>query len=302
MTARHTGPAGLGGSIQQLGLVIAAEARQMGRHLLRAQFANQPAVFVQQATLAAEQQQLVRLQVDGRAHGHVFAGEVENLPGGRIAQRRQQHDAALVQQATNALAVDPAHFAGVVIVDAFQHANRPRGDEVATGHPQARALHRRGRHVHGQARLDGDAHLADGVDHAFQGRAVGNPQVAVKVRGQAAGRQAGFDLRARAVHQHQAHAEAVQQHQVVDDIAEVGIGHAFTGQHHHKGAVAVGVDIGGRVTEPVNVVVHEQMSLCCTARKREFAAPVPSSGRSKRSRRYRRSWGCSTLKLLDTDK
>ena len=138
MAARHAATTGFSGGIEQLRLIIAhAQALQMGRHLLRAQFAHQFAVFVDQAELGAEQQQLVRAQINRGAGGDVFAGKVENLTGRRVAQRRQQHDRTLVEQAVDALAVDPTHFAGVVIVDAFQHADRPRRDEVAAGHAQA---------------------------------------------------------------------------------------------------------------------------------------------------------------------
>jgi hypothetical protein len=196
---------------------------------LRAQFAHQLPLLVDQARLGAEQQQLVGTQVDGGAGGDVFAGQVEDLAGRRVAQRRQQHDGALVEQAVDALAVDPAHFAGVVVVDAFEHADRPRGDQVAAGHAQARALHRRSGHVHRQPRFDGDAQGADRIDHAVQGGRIGDAHAVVVVRGQAASGQAAFDLRARAVHQHQPHAQAVQQHQVVDDIAEIRVFHTVAG-------------------------------------------------------------------------
>jgi hypothetical protein len=83
---------------------------------LRAQFAHQFAVLVSNL-VGAEQQQLVGTQVDGGAGGDVFAGQVEDLAGRRVAQRRQQHDGALVEQAVDAFAVDPAHFAGVVVID-----------------------------------------------------------------------------------------------------------------------------------------------------------------------------------------
>ena len=56
--------------------------------------------------------------------------------------------------------------------------------------------------------------------------------------------------------QHQPHAQAVQQHQVVDDIAEVGVVHTVAGQHDYKGAVAVGVDVGRSVTKPIDVFGH----------------------------------------------
>ncbi|MNL26177.1 hypothetical protein D3C87_1476900 [compost metagenome] len=90
----------------------------------------------------------------------------------------------------------------MVIVDAFQHADRPRRHQVAAGHPQARALHRRRSHVHRQASLNGNAQLANRVDHALQGRGIGDAHAVVVMRGQATGREARFDLRAGAVNQH----------------------------------------------------------------------------------------------------
>jgi hypothetical protein len=60
------------------------------------------------------------------------------------------------------------------------------------------------------------------------------------------------------MHQHQPHAQAVQQHQVVDDIAEVGVRHTIAGEHDDKGAIAVGIDVGRRVTKPVNVIGHNR--------------------------------------------
>ncbi len=59
------------------------------------------------------------------------------------------------------------------------------------------------------------------------------------------------------MHQHQAYAKAVQQHQVVDDIAEVGVLDTVAGQHDDKGAIAVGIDIGRRMAKPVNVFGHD---------------------------------------------
>ncbi len=83
----HAATASLGGGVQQLGLVIAAQALDMGRNLQRAQFAHQIAGFVQQTAFGAVEHQLVGLQIDGRAGGYVFAGQVEDFPGGRITQR-----------------------------------------------------------------------------------------------------------------------------------------------------------------------------------------------------------------------
>ncbi|MNE20657.1 hypothetical protein D3C80_1137900 [compost metagenome] len=103
--------------------------------------------------------------------------------------------------------------------------------------------------------------MADGIDDAVEGRGVGDTQATMVVRGQAPGGQAGLDLGARAVDQHQAHAQAVQQHQVVDDIAEVRMLYTITGQHDHKGAVAVGIDVGRSVAKPVDVFGHNLESL-----------------------------------------
>lgn len=49
----------------------------------------------------------------------------------------------------------------------------------------------------------------------------------MKARRQAITGQACLDLWPRAMHQHQAHAEAVQQHQVVNDIAEIRVSNAL---------------------------------------------------------------------------
>ncbi len=144
----------------------------------------------------------------------------------------------------------------MVQVDTVEHANRSRGDEVAAGHAQPRALHRRGGHVHRQPRFQRDAHLSDRIDHAFQRRRIGDAQVAVIARLDAARRQSRLDLRPRAERQHQAHAKAVQQHQVVDDVGEIGMLQAVARQHDDEGAVAVRIDVGRGVAKPGDVVVH----------------------------------------------
>ncbi len=256
MAAGDPAAAGFGRGIQQFGLVVGPQALQVRRDLLRTYFPHQSPLGIQQARLGTEQQQFVGLQFDGGAGRDVFAGQVEDLARRRVAQRRQQDDGALVEQAVDALAVDPAHFAGVVVVDAFQHADGPCGDQVARGHPQARALHRRGRHVHRQARLDGDAQLPDRVDHAFQRGRIGDAQAVMVMGTQATGFQAAFDLRAGTVDQHQAHPEAVQQHEVVDDIAEVGVLDPVPRKHDHESAVPVGIDVRRSMTQPIDVFGH----------------------------------------------
>ncbi len=81
MAARHAATAGLGRSVQQFRLIVGAQSLQVRGHLLRTQFAHQPALLVQQAGFGTEQQQFVGGQIDGRAGGDVFTGQVENLAG-----------------------------------------------------------------------------------------------------------------------------------------------------------------------------------------------------------------------------
>jgi hypothetical protein len=49
----------------------------------------------------------------------------------------------------------------------------------------------------------------------------------------------------------------VQQHQVVDDIAEVRMLHPIAWEHDDERAIAVGIDVRRSVTKPINVVGHE---------------------------------------------
>ncbi|BCS41964.1 hypothetical protein Pta6605_02950 [Pseudomonas amygdali pv. tabaci] len=63
------------------------------------------------------------------------------------------------------------------------------------------------------------------------------------------------------MHQHQTHAQAVQQHQVMDDIAEVRVRNAVAGQHDDEGAITVSIDVRRRVAKPVDVFGHDNKSL-----------------------------------------
>ena len=65
-------------------------------------------------------------------------------------------------------------------------------------------------------------------------------------------RQAGVDLRPRAVHYHQPDAETVQQPDVVDDAGEVLMLNGFAAQHDDKGFTSVGIDIGNGMTKTLN--------------------------------------------------
>src|SRR5690606_22153865 len=54
----------------------------------------------------------------------------------------------------------------------------------------------------------------------------------------------------------QTYTQAVEQHDVVDDVVEVRVRDGFAGQQHHEGPLAVRVDIGRGVAEPLDVVGH----------------------------------------------
>lgn len=60
------------------------------------------------------------------------------------------------------------------------------------------------------------------------------------------------DLRANAVHQHQPDAQTFQQGEIVDQVIELRLGNSGTAEKNYKGAVAVRVDIGRGVSEPVD--------------------------------------------------
>ena len=110
--------------------------------------------------------------------------------------------------------------------------------------------------------------MADRIDHTFQSRGIGDAHAVMVMRGQATGGEAGFDLRARTVHQHQTHAEAVQQDQIVDDIAEIRMLDAVAGKHDDEGAIAVGIDVGRRVAKPIDVFGHEPGPVIKSSRKK----------------------------------
>ena len=92
------------------------------------------------------------------------------------------------------------------------------------------------------------------VFHAFERVGIGDAQIVVKFRRDAAQFAAAFDLRARAMHQYQFHAEAVQQRDVVNDVGKIRMLDRVAAEHQHKRFTAMRVDIRRRVAEPFDVV------------------------------------------------
>jgi hypothetical protein len=76
----------------------------------------------------------------------------------------------------------------------------------------------------------------------------------------------------------------VQQHQVVDDIAEVGVLDTVAGQHDDKGAIAVGVDVRRSVTKPIDVFGHEPGPVINSSRKKGKAVNAQRADGYRRNR------------------
>jgi hypothetical protein len=97
-------------------------------------------------------------------------------PAGETPSGTDQHDVLLVEIGADLLGDDLAHGAGVLVVDAVDHADRLGGDEVAAGHAHVGAGHRRVGQALREQRFDlhaGDAHRR--LD-ALKRRRVGHAQ------------------------------------------------------------------------------------------------------------------------------
>jgi hypothetical protein len=88
---------------------------------------------------------------------------------------------------------------------------------------------------------------------AGEGVGVGDPQAGCIAELQAPGAQALLDLGAGAMHQHQAHAEALQHGDVVDQPRESRVLHRLAAEGDHEGPPPVRIDVGGGIAEPVDL-------------------------------------------------
>ena len=121
--------------------------------------------------------------------------------------------------------MDLPHFPRVLHVDAVHYAARPCGDEVAARHPDLRIGHGRAGQPHRQQRFDLHPQLAARLLHAGESSLVGHARTAHIARARAASGELCLDLRPRAVHQHQPHAQRGQQVEVVSERDELAVGH-----------------------------------------------------------------------------
>jgi len=196
------------------------------------------------------EQQLVGLQRNGDARGHFFHAQVEGLSGGRKTERRQQHHGAHVQRAHDAGHVHLAHQAGMLEVDAVHNAHRARRDEVARDHAHRGAGHGGVGQALAERGLDLVAQLPGGLLGAVQRHLVGDADAVVVPRLMPLGAQLLVHLGAKAVHQHHAHAHALDEGQVLRQVGQLARRNGFARDAHHKRLVAEFVDVGRDRAEP----------------------------------------------------
>ena len=127
---------GIGGLLG-LGQLGQQPLGQLQRHLGvdRVVFALGLARLDADARHFGQENQLVGLQLDGHARGHLFHGQIEGFARDGKTKGRQQHHGAHVQGLPYALHIDLAYQPRVFEVDPVDDAHGPRGDEVARNHP-----------------------------------------------------------------------------------------------------------------------------------------------------------------------
>ena len=103
---------------------------------------------------------------------------------------------------------------------------------------------------------------------------VGHAQALVKAAAAAALLQLRLDLGARAVHQHQPHAESGEQVQVVREVEEAAVGHHLAAERDDESLAAEGVDIGRDRLEPVDEAVLRSTAAAAAAPARRGSAPA----------------------------
>ena len=143
----------------------------------------------------------------------------------------------------------------MLVVDAVANAIGARGHEIAAGHLHLGAPQMGAGDTLVESRFHLDAGTTDGFDHRRQCRQISDPAMGFHPGSDVAGLQAGVDLRAGAMHQHQPDAQAVQQHDILHQMGEIRVLHRFAAKRNDKGLIAVGVDVGRTVAEPFDVVL-----------------------------------------------
>ena len=205
-----------------------------------------------------EEDELDGVHPDRNLRGDFLDGEVEDFAGGRIAERRNQHDVAVVEPLLDRFGVDAAHFTGQLHVDAVDDAHRLRGEVVAAGDPVAGTGHRRIREAEREKRLDARTYLAGGFEDAVHGVGIGHADAVRVAARDVLLRQNGLDLRAAAVRDDQPDPEAVQQVEIVNDAEKRVVGHHFAAERDDERLAAERVDIRRRRANPVDERAHRR--------------------------------------------
>jgi hypothetical protein len=188
--------------------------------------------------------ELRRLQPHGDLRCHLLDGEIEDFAGGRIADRRYQHDVAVVEPLRNGLGIDAADFAGELHVDAADDAHWLGREVVAARNAVARAGHRRVGETEREQRFDAGPDLAGGFQHAIHRIDVGDAHAVCVTAGNALRREDRLHLRPAAVADDQPDAQAVQQVEVVDDAQEFLVGNHFAAERNDERLASKRMHVG----------------------------------------------------------
>ncbi len=111
------------------------------------------------------------------------------------------------------------------IIHPLQHPQGLGGDEVAGGDRDAHAGHGGVGRAQGEQCLDLDPNGPGGLLDAGQGLIISHPQALDVAQLGPALREPFLDLRPRAMHQHQAYPQSVEQGEIVDQLREPCTGH-----------------------------------------------------------------------------
>ena len=218
--------------------------------LIECQLAHQRAPIVDHAGLLGEEDELRGANFGGDRGRNLFGLQTEYLPGGRIAERRSEHDGAVREALPDRLHVDPPDLAGMLVVNAVANAERPRGDEVAGGDPHPGARHRGVGDAHREQRLELDVRRADCFLGCFQGGDVGDANAADGAGRKSLRPHALLDPRPCAVDDDEVDAERAHQREIVDDAVKLRIAGRYTVDLDDERSRPVGIDVGRGVAEP----------------------------------------------------
>ena len=183
-----------------------------------------------------ERDQLVRAEGDRRVGRKLRRREVEGLSRHRIADGRQRHDLPRIEACLDGLHVHATDRSRVSEVHAVHDAVGPRGDEVAGGHADARARHRRPGQSHGEVSLELHPVGARRLHGHLEGVAVRHTETIHDARLDPSALEAPVDLRPGTGDQHQADAQRVQQPDVVHESPKPLAEEGLAAEDHHEGA------------------------------------------------------------------